>query len=532
MRKKQVIAMVLSAVLAAGSNMTAVTTLAAVCDPQAAGGSPVRSAGAGRDVLWSSAEGDEEDSGDSIDLEKAVTEAVSQVSGGASKEETVYIFTDEYGNQRDITVSNWLKNPEGKDKLEDLSDLSDIENVKGDETYDRNGEEITWNAGGKDIYYQGTTTQQPPVSEKITYYLDGREIAAKDLAGKSGKVRIRIEYTNNVPYKNVYVPFAAVSGMAFSNDTATNIDVDNGSVISEGKNTIVVGMAFPGLQESLNTVRSESKDIVEKIGDDEEDKQDTKNRIDEVDIPGSVEITMDATDFKMSTCMTMVFSNLFTMDEEDERDFDEDHSDVFSDMDDAVTDLEDDGNDLADGTQDLVDGVEEARDGVDELSDGVGELADGVEEYTDGVDKVDDGAYTLAKGAKTLTGNNKTLRKGVKGLVDGSAKLAEGAAAAAKGSSDLAGGVKKYTAGADQAADGAGSRQADRERQRPEWRHLGSHFRRKDDRGRDDCAQRRAQGARRQALCLYRSRCLRERRTRRKQRRGADAPGRRCGAGG
>ncbi len=109
MRKKQVIAMVLSAVLAAGSNMTAVTTLAAVCDPQAAGGSPVRSAGAGRDVLWSSAEGDEEDSGDSIDLEKAVTEAVSQVSGGASKEETVYIFTDEYGNQRDITVSNWLK---------------------------------------------------------------------------------------------------------------------------------------------------------------------------------------------------------------------------------------------------------------------------------------------------------------------------------------------------------------------------------------------------------------------------------------
>ena len=177
MRKNQIIAMVLSAVLAAGSNMTAVTTLAAVCDPQAAGGSPVRSAGAGRDVLWSSAEGDEEDSGDSIDLEKAVTEAVSQVSGGASKEETVYIFTDEYGNQRDITVSNWLKNPEGKDKLEDLSDLSDIENVKGDETYDRNGEEITWNAGGKDIYYQGTTTQQPPVSEKITYYLDGREIA-------------------------------------------------------------------------------------------------------------------------------------------------------------------------------------------------------------------------------------------------------------------------------------------------------------------------------------------------------------------
>ena len=149
MRKNQVIAMVLSAVLAAGSNMTAVTTLAAVCDPQAAGGSPVRSAGAGGDVFWSGAEGDEEDSGDSIDLEKAVTEAVSQVSGGASKEETVYIFTDEYGNQRDITVSNWLKNPEGKDKLEDLSDLSDIENVKGDILGFRLGFHRGWDVNGQ-----------------------------------------------------------------------------------------------------------------------------------------------------------------------------------------------------------------------------------------------------------------------------------------------------------------------------------------------------------------------------------------------
>jgi putative membrane protein len=29
---------------------------------------------------------------------------------------------------------------------------------------------------------------------KITYYLDGKEISANELAGKSGKVKIRFDY--------------------------------------------------------------------------------------------------------------------------------------------------------------------------------------------------------------------------------------------------------------------------------------------------------------------------------------------------
>ena len=36
-----------------------------------------------------------------------------------------------------------------------------------------------------------------PVDVKITYYLDGQEIAPENLAGKSGKVKIRFDYTNN-----------------------------------------------------------------------------------------------------------------------------------------------------------------------------------------------------------------------------------------------------------------------------------------------------------------------------------------------
>ena len=210
------------------------------------------------------------------------------------------------------------------------------------------------------------------MTEKITYYLDGKEIAADQLAGKSGKVRIHIDYTNNMKYKDVYVPFAAVTGMAFANDTARNVKVDNGSIVTEGKNTMIVGMAFPGLEDSLKTVRSQSKEIVNKI--DDEDKQKQLDRIDDLDIPGSVDITMDAENFKMSTCLTMVFSNLFEMEEEDNQKFDEDHRDAFDEMDEKVADLEKDGDDLADGTQELVDGVQEAKDGTEELYDGTERL--------------------------------------------------------------------------------------------------------------------------------------------------------------
>ena len=181
------------------------------------------------------------------DLAAALSAAVkgsdnSEESGDAEKEETVYVFTDASGKQKSMTVSNWLKNKSGAEKLFDNSALQNIENVKGDETFTQNGEMLTWNAAGNDIYYQGTTDKQPPVLQKITYYYEGQEISPEDLAGKTGKVTIHIDYENTEKYDDVYVPFTTMTGIIFSNDNVKNVSVDNGSVISEGKNTVVVGM--------------------------------------------------------------------------------------------------------------------------------------------------------------------------------------------------------------------------------------------------------------------------------------------------
>ena len=98
------------------------------------------------------------------DLENAMESAAGVTADGAAKkEETVYVFTDAKGSQKKITVSNWLKNENGDDTLNDETTLDDVENVEGDETFKQDGDKLTWDAKGNDIYYQGTTSKQAPV---------------------------------------------------------------------------------------------------------------------------------------------------------------------------------------------------------------------------------------------------------------------------------------------------------------------------------------------------------------------------------
>lgn len=119
-----------------------------------------------------------------------------------SKEETVYVNAAADGTPEEITVSDWLKNSASSGDLSDTSDLKDIKNVKGDETFSQDGDKITWNTEDKDIYYQGTTTKELPVSMEIKYYLDGVQVSPDDLGGKSGHLKIEVAYKNNVKNKS------------------------------------------------------------------------------------------------------------------------------------------------------------------------------------------------------------------------------------------------------------------------------------------------------------------------------------------
>lgn len=125
-------------------------------------------------------------------------------------------------------------------------------------------------------------------------------------------------------------------------------------MISEGNNNIVVGLAFPGLKDSVNI-----DSLKEKAVDEE-----AKEKLDEVEIPETVEIHAYATDFEMNQTMTMAMSDLLSdLKMDDTLDID-------------TSKITDSMNELQDATQQLKDGSTELNDGAATLQEGAQILAD------------------------------------------------------------------------------------------------------------------------------------------------------------
>lgn len=315
-----------------------------------------------------------------------------------SKDETVYVLTGADGSVKKIIVSDWLKNELGSASVADKSDLSDIENVKGDESYTINGDNMTvWDAQGNDIYYQGNIQKELPVGLSVRYYLDGKSISPEELKGKSGKVTIRFDYENrqyetvqiNGVNQRIYVPFAMLTGMILDNDTFQNVQITNGKLVNDGDRTVVVGLAFPGLQENLNLSR------------------------DDLSIPDSVEITADVTNFSLGMTVTLACNDLFSQ----LGDVDLTSLDSTS----AVDQLTGAMDQLLSGSSALYEGLSTLLDKSGELVSGVEELAQGAAAIKSGADSVDDGAAQLkagladlSSGLNTLSANSEALNSGAK----------------------------------------------------------------------------------------------------------------------
>ena len=308
-----------------------------------------------------------------------------------TKDETVYSKMDNAGTNYKTVVSDHIKNTEDADTIEDLTDLLNVKNTSGDETYTQDGNKFTWNANKNDIYYQGDTTKELPIDLKVKYELDGNEISAKDIAGKSGKVKITLQYTNkeartvtvNGKATKMYVPFVVVAGTIIKDENAKNVEVSSGKVVNDGTKTVVVGMAMPGLQESLGLSKND------------------------VDIPSNIEITMDATDFETGSIVSYATPKVFEKDD----------LKVFDKMDSLYTDA----NKLQNSMNQIQDGANTLKDGTKELANGTSQVDAGVKEVATNMSKVTSGAAQLTNGQKQVTSGLKQI----KGKLPTSAQVTE-----------------------------------------------------------------------------------------------------------
>lgn len=321
----------------------------------------------------------------------------STVAQNISKDETVYVLAGADGSVKKIIVSDWIKNQLGSATVTDKSDLNNIENVKGDESYSVNGDNMkVWDAQGNDIYYQGDIQKELPVGMSVSYTLDGKTISADELAGKSGKVTIRFDYDNrqyetvqiNGTNQRIYVPFAMLTGMILDNDCFSNVQVSNGKLVNDGDRTVVAGLAFPGLQENLALSR------------------------DQLSIPDYVEVTADVKNFSLGMTVTLACNDVFSQIDDVNFTTADGATASIGKLTDAMTQLLDGSSALYDGLSTLLDKSKELATGVEELAAGAKAIRDGAGSVDEGTTALKAGLAELSTGLNTLSSNSEALNEG------------------------------------------------------------------------------------------------------------------------
>lgn len=327
----------------------------------------------------------------------AALPAAAAANESATKDESVYVTLAPDGSVQQQTVSVWLHRDSGLDGFADVSCLENIHDLRGTAAPTQTGEQLTWKVEAPDLYYQGTTGRQLPVTAAISYELDGQPLTAGQLLGKSGHLKVTIALTNHERRtatidgspRAVYTPFAAAVGTTLDADRFTNIEAAHGTVQTDSARAAVAWVCLPGMAETFDGLLTGSlREVQDKFVD-------------------TVTLEADVTD-----CPALSFligcaadpSALSGLDEFEQL------GTVSEDLD----QLREATDQLLTGTADLLDGVLQLHDAV------TGELTDGVVKLDDSVKgQLTTGAAQLRDGLAALNSNSAALNDGAAQLTDG-----------------------------------------------------------------------------------------------------------------
>lgn len=347
------------------------------------------------------------------------------------KTETVYSVLNSDGSISDTIVSSWLHDEDGINNIKETLNLTDVKNIKSNEKPSKDGNTYTWNAKGNDVYYEGTGTKQLPVSVKLRYELDGQEMSAKDMEGKSGHLKLTISFTNNysevknINGKSIVIhPSYLAGGMLnMSTGNFTNVKCESGKIVNDGTNEMLAFANIPGLNETL---RSAGLDKVNN----------------QLGISDDVTVEADVNNFDLGSIMVGMTNEIDLASELGE-------IGSVSELTDGIDQLIEADDQLIDGSKQLYDGTTQLKEGIaplssaypqietltnafDQLHDGTTTLSTGLNQYTAGVDQLNvvskQNLYKLSMGATTLNTslNNKESKSQLNQLVQGSQALDAG----------------------------------------------------------------------------------------------------------
>ncbi|MDU2575270.1 MAG: hypothetical protein E7C94_04985 [Finegoldia magna] len=349
------------------------------------------------------------------------------------KSETVYVTVE--GNEiKDKSVSVWL-NSDKNIKANDKSNLTNVKNLKTDKELKSENGYLKLDENKKDIYYKGDTDKKLPVDVSVKYFLDGKEMKASELEGKSGHLKIVITSKNNRyeaktidgQSRNVYSPYVVVAAMTFDDEKVENVTSDDVKIVKDGKNEIVTTVMTPGMKQNLSGI-VEDKNL-DKFKDE-------------------VSVEMDIKDYKPVEIYSVITNEFFQ---------EKKNIDSLDKLQNGVKELQVNSQKLVDASVKLSEGQDKLNSGISQMQTGVTKLHSGSQKLASStqqmqgkfsgiqskvgpiqgyVAQMNDGSLKLYNGISDYTA-------AVGKIKENTAKIKEGSEKLAKGATDLDNGVGK-----------------------------------------------------------------------------------------
>lgn len=333
--------------------------------------------------------------------------AQSNDENPTEKTETVYSVLNSDGSISDTIVSSWLHDEDGINNIKETLNLKDVKNIKSNEKPSKDGNTYTWNAKGNDVYYEGTATKQLPVSVKIRYELDGQEMSAKDMEGKSGHLKLTISFTNNysevknINGKSIVIHPSYLAGGMLNMSTGkfSNVKCESGKIVNDGTNEMLAFANIPGLNETLKSAG------LDKVNN-------------QLGISDDVTVEADVNDFDLGSIMIGMTNEI---------DLDQELGEIGS-----VSELTDGIDQLIEADDQLIDGSKQLYDGTTQLKEQAAPLtgsSDQVRQLSAGAIQLNDGVKALQTGLTAYTQGASAINEGVNqlyGIPQGAAQISEG----------------------------------------------------------------------------------------------------------
>lgn len=222
-----------------------------------------------------------------------------------------------------------------------------------------------------------------PVNVTLRYELDGAAVEPADLAGKSGRLAIYIDYASNLTGTArvkgedaaLPVPFLAATVLPLDGDVFSNVEVTNGRLVHTGRVNAAVCIGLPGLGEALNVGGYPDIDL-------------------DLAIPTGAVIRADVANFHSDGAYTVVTG-----------------------IPDALADGELPADLGAKGALDPQAAEATLTNRVNALVTGVSSLAAGAESVSSGASTLSSGASELSKGLNALSAESAGLTEGADQMI-------------------------------------------------------------------------------------------------------------------